>query len=205
MQLKLRAMLLQVRQQAEAKHAELNAKVLQLESHIHWLQQDNTRLQDECSKQLAAAGTADPAGQQVPRAAAISSSELQVREGHLMGGLEGCAGLRSALAVADGATSYSSPPVSLQAPGTYITPRIMLSQVCCVLPLQDRIAGLESDLRKSKRAEQKLQALLYRLRQDVSQMSTDPGFLEQLPEVRSLEYEVDFLTNKCKVCSNALK
>lgn len=70
--------------------------------------------------------------------------------------------------------------------------------------MQGRIASLESELRKSKRAEQKLQALLYRLRQDVSQLSANPGMFEQLQEVRSLEYEVDFLTNKCKVRSVAI-
>lgn len=74
----------------------------------------------------------------------------------------------------------------------------------CFSLLQDRIAALESDLRKSKRAEQKLQALLYRLRQDMSQLPTNPGMFDQLQDVRSLEYEVDFLTNKCKVCLSAL-
>jgi hypothetical protein len=37
----------QVKQLADFKTAELNAKLLQLESHIHWLQQDNERLTEE--------------------------------------------------------------------------------------------------------------------------------------------------------------
>jgi septal ring factor EnvC (AmiA/AmiB activator) len=51
---------LQVRQLAEAKEAELNARVLQLESHIHWLSQDNQRLQEELqqAQQTAAEGAA---------------------------------------------------------------------------------------------------------------------------------------------------
>lgn len=58
--------------------------------------------------------------------------------------------------------------------------------------------ALETELRKSKRAEQKLQALLFRLRQDVAELQANPSLFDQLQDVRSLEYEVDFLTNKCK-------
>jgi hypothetical protein len=72
------------------------------------------------------------------------------------------------------------------------------------------VALLEGELRKSKRAEQKLTALLYRLRQDVAALQADAAggggggpqgskLFDQLTDVRSLEYEVDFLTNKCKV------
>jgi hypothetical protein len=68
-----------VRQLAEAKEAELNARVLQLESHIHWLSQDNQRLQEELqqAQQSAAEGAAAAqaaaaavAGQQQKAAAA---------------------------------------------------------------------------------------------------------------------------------------
>lgn len=65
--------------------------------------------------------------------------------------------------------------------------------------VQARASALESELRKSKRAEQKLQALLYRLRQDVAGLGSNPGLFDNLQDVRNLEYEVDFLTNKCKV------
>eukprot|EP00878_Enallax_costatus_P036783 GHUV01041339.1.p1 GENE.GHUV01041339.1~~GHUV01041339.1.p1 ORF type:complete len:195 (+),score=84.78 GHUV01041339.1:222-806(+) len=136
----------EVRSLAEAKQAELNARVLQLESHIHWLQQDNQCLQEECKKQAAAAAATGDAGQQAAAAAGKGPADLQ-----------------------------------------------------------ERVAALESELRKSKRAEQKLQALLYRLRQDVSQLSTKPGMFDQLQEVRSLEYEVDFLTNKCKKYERILR
>jgi hypothetical protein len=70
--------------------------------------------------------------------------------------------------------------------------------VCVVL--QERAAALENELRKSKRAEQKLQALLYRLRQDVAEVKQGADLMAKLEDQRSLEYEVDFLTNKVKVC-----
>lgn len=70
---------------------------------------------------------------------------------------------------------------------------------CCAAFRQARLSALESELRKSKRAEQKLQALLYRLRQDVASMGSNPNVFDNLQDVRSLEYEVDFLANKCKV------
>lgn len=65
--------------------------------------------------------------------------------------------------------------------------------------LQECAAALETELRKSKRAEQKLQALLYRLRQDVAEVKQGAELLAKLEDQRSLEYEVDFLTNKVKV------
>jgi hypothetical protein len=46
---------LQVKQLADFKTAELNAKVLQLESHIHWLQQENERLREELQQERHAA------------------------------------------------------------------------------------------------------------------------------------------------------
>jgi hypothetical protein len=64
---------------------------------------------------------------------------------------------------------------------------------------QERAAALEVELRKSKRAEQKLQALLYRLRQDVAEVKQGADLLAKLEDQRGLEYEVDFLTNKVKV------
>jgi hypothetical protein len=67
--------------------------------------------------------------------------------------------------------------------------------------LQERAAALENELRKSKRAEQKLQALLYRLRQDVAEVKQGADLMAKLEDQRSLEYEVDFLTNKVKVGS----
>lgn len=70
----------QVKQLADFKTAELNAKVLQLESHIHWLQQDNQRLQEELqnARQSAAAGSG---GQP---AAGSGLAALQVRMGRHM-------------------------------------------------------------------------------------------------------------------------
>jgi hypothetical protein len=40
---------------------------------------------------------------------------------------------------------------------------------------------------------------VYRLRQDVAAAGRDPSAFDTLKDVRSLEYEVDYLTNKCKV------
>jgi hypothetical protein len=77
----------------------------------------------------------------------------------------------------------------------YINHNVLL---CCCCS-QTRASALESELRKSKRAEQKLQALLYRLRQDVAGLGSNPSLFDNLQDVRNLEYEVDFLTNKCKV------
>lgn len=73
--------------------------------------------------------------------------------------------------------------------------------MCDAWPLlpQERAAALENELRKSKRAEQKLQALLYRLRQDVAEVKQGADLMAKLEDQRSLEYEVDFLTNKIKV------
>jgi centromeric protein E len=65
--------------------------------------------------------------------------------------------------------------------------------------VSEKLAGLESELRKSKRAEQKLQAMLYRLRKDLQDAGGDLATFDRLQEVRTLEYEVDFLTNKVKV------
>jgi hypothetical protein len=70
------------------------------------------------------------------------------------------------------------------------------------------VSALEAELRKSKRAEQKLTALLYRLRQDVAALQAEQReaggpeggkLFDQLVDVRSLEYELDYMTNKCKV------
>lgn len=43
------------------------------------------------------------------------------------------------------------------------------------------------------------QALVYRLRQDVAAAGQDASLFDKLKEVRTLEYEVDYLTNKVKV------
>ena len=62
----------QMREMAEAKEAELNARILQLESKLHWLQQDKQQLE----AQLAAA--AAPPQQQQAGPGQPSSAEVQV-------------------------------------------------------------------------------------------------------------------------------
>lgn len=84
----------------------------------------------------------------------------------------------------------------------------------------ERITALESELRRAKRAEQKLQAMLYRLRKDVETAvasataaastsaaghGTKPVVVlgleafDKLRDVRSLEYDADMLGQKAKV------
>lgn len=86
----------------------------------------------------------------------------------------------------------------------------------------ERIATLEAELRRAKRAEQKLQAMLYRLRKDVEGAAAtaatagsghgpapaggqQPAVVlgleafEKLRDIRSLEYDVDMLGQKAKV------
>ena len=58
---------------------------------------------------------------------------------------------------------------------------------------------LEQELRRAKRAEQKMQAMLFRLRKDVEEKGSDlGGLLGSLQDVRSLQYDVDLLTQKIK-------
>lgn len=79
-------------------------------------------------------------------------------------------------------------------------PLLLLCSPSQVPPeVSEKLAGLESELRKSKRAEQKLQAMLYRMRKDLQDAGGDLATFDRLQEVRTLEYEVDFLTNKVKV------
>ena len=57
-------------------------------------------------------------------------------------------------------------------------------------------AALEDELRRSKRREEKLQALLYRLRHDLKSCGGDLAALDDIQERRSLEYELDRLRNR---------
>jgi hypothetical protein len=146
----------QIRELAEAKEAQLNARILQLESQLHWLGQENERLKTARTIE----GTGGAAASSATQAAAAGSASR---------GQEAS---------------------------------------------RERLALLESDLRKSKRAEQKLQALLFRLRSDVAattapesqqQMLQLRELVQKLQDVRSLEYDVDLLTNKCRVSRRFLE
>ena len=53
---------------------------------------------------------------------------------------------------------------------------------------------LQGELRRARRREEKLQALLYRLRED----SASPAAFDKLRDVRGLEYELDFVTNRAQ-------
>jgi hypothetical protein len=72
----------QVKQLADLQTAELNAKVLQLESHIHWLQRDNARLQEELQQARQAAVGAGGAAA-AAAGGAQASAALQVRRMHM--------------------------------------------------------------------------------------------------------------------------
>ena len=65
--------------------------------------------------------------------------------------------------------------------------------------LKEKHQSLEQELRRAKRAEQKMQAMLFRLRKDVEEKGSDLGsLLASLQDVRSLQYDVDLLTQKIK-------
>lgn len=62
--------------------------------------------------------------------------------------------------------------------------------------IRKRCSALEQELRKSKRREEKLQALQFRLREDLAKAGGDVSFFDKLKDVRSLEYELDRALNK---------
>ncbi|KAK9836595.1 hypothetical protein WJX74_004004 [Apatococcus lobatus] len=68
-----------------------------------------------------------------------------------------------------------------------------------------REVQLESELRRSKRREEKLQALLYCLREDVKASGGNLEAFQNLHDVRKLEYELDFVTNRAARDTQALK
>ena len=59
-----------------------------------------------------------------------------------------------------------------------------------------RCSALEGELRKSKRREEKLQALLFRLREDLKAAGGDVARLDLLKDQRALEYELDRVQNR---------
>ncbi len=71
--------------------------------------------------------------------------------------------------------------------------------------LAERLAALEGELRRAKRGEMKLQAMLYRLRKDVETGGGNLASFDNLRDVRSLQYDVDMLTEKCKVGQRRLR
>ncbi|GIL68311.1 hypothetical protein Vafri_21594 [Volvox africanus] len=60
-----------------------------------------------------------------------------------------------------------------------------------------RLNALEEELRRAKRAEQKLQGLLFRIRKDFEDSNNGVN-IQNLMDMRSLQYDVDMLTQKCK-------
>lgn len=75
----------QVKQLADFKTAELNAKVLQLESHIHWLQQENERLREELQQArhvVAPGGAVAAAAADGPALAALQVCMAISHSGH---------------------------------------------------------------------------------------------------------------------------
>jgi centromeric protein E len=63
---------------------------------------------------------------------------------------------------------------------------------------QARCLALETELRKSKRREEKLQALQYRLQMDVKESGGSVEAFKNLRDVRSLEYELDRTANRAE-------
>lgn len=71
--------------------------------------------------------------------------------------------------------------------------------------LEQKCLALEGELRKSKRREEKLQALQYRLQQDFKQSSGSLEMFANLRDIRSLEYELDRTANRAEKEISALK
>jgi hypothetical protein len=61
-----------------------------------------------------------------------------------------------------------------------------------------RLAALEAELRRGRRREEKLAAMQFRLREDVAAAGRDAGAFDRLRDVRGLEYELDFVTNRAQ-------
>lgn len=61
-----------------------------------------------------------------------------------------------------------------------------------------RVAALESEVRRGRRREEKLAAMQFRLREDVAAAGRDPAAFDRLRDVRGLEYELDFVTNRAQ-------
>lgn len=214
---------------SKAKEAELNARVLSLESQIHWLSEQNTQLQAALQTQQqrgaqeaeggATVGLAEGGAGAEQGAAAVAAAAPQ------QGGTAAAGGTAGAEQAAAGAGAAGAVD-----PG-----------------LAQRCALLESDLRKAKRAELKLQAMLYRwagkegapssgclwvasapacpvcspssetlcarltqwhsfarrLRKDIEEGGLSGAAFDKLRDVRSLEYEVDMLSQKLKRCVRA--
>ncbi len=64
------------------------------------------------------------------------------------------------------------------------------------IDLESKVATLEAELRRGKRREEKLQAMQFRLREDLKAAGGDPSVFDRLRDVRALEYELDFAANR---------
>ena len=62
--------------------------------------------------------------------------------------------------------------------------------------MKERYAILEGELRKSKRREEKLQALQFRLQMDVKESGGSVDALKNLRSVRELEFDLDRAQNQ---------
>jgi hypothetical protein len=65
--------------------------------------------------------------------------------------------------------------------------------------LSKRLKSMEDELRVAKRAENKLQGLLYCLRNDITAHEKSTFDFDKVLAERSRQYDVDMLTEKCKV------
>ena len=114
---------------AKAKEAELNARVLSLESQIHWLGEQNAQLQVA----IKAAHEQQAQPQTQPAAGAHQQE----------GGAESGGAANAAVGGEDAAGGGEQ-------------------QAAALSELASKCTGLEGELRKARRAEQKLQAMLFR-------------------------------------------
>ncbi|MEW5312718.1 MAG: hypothetical protein WDW38_004331 [Sanguina aurantia] len=156
---------------AEDKAAKTNARILSFESQIHWLGEQNQQLQQAVQDSRAAAAGEPP----------------------VLGGWSG-----REIATRDQARGHAHAAAQQEAADRPSSRQLAALEEAAALQ-QQRAATLEGELRKAKRAEMKLQALLYRLRKDVE--GAPGGQLvayDDLAERRGLEYDVDRLTSRLK-------
>jgi len=171
----LRATLAQLQAQIEQQRAEWSQHVHQLEE-AHTL--SSTAARDETTKHIAAL-----------------SNRIKELEAHVLRSAEEAASLQQLLNEANQKVAqYSNDTFKTEGNASIGSGELEL-----------RCSALEQELRKSRRREEKLQALQFRLREDLRLAGGDLAAFDQLKDVRALEYEMDRAANKASREKAALK
>lgn len=194
---------LQAELSAKQREAELNARKLSLESQIHWLTEENQRL-GLLQQQAAGDGPAAAAPQPV-------AADVAERLTSLEGELRRTKRAEQKLQVGP---RLPCPPVSCLKP----TARGASCMCCCRRPcvrmhtahwlactheVLCREPNCKLPWLRALPVVACLQAMVFRLRKDLEApggaAALTPAVFDNLHNVRSLEYDVDLLTQKCKV------